>query len=182
MTPISTRAHASAIWLSAGCPSLATDCRPLRDQIPTPPTLDVDVRSGGFFDDEGGGAVVAANREVGKPVTHEGRWLHSSVTALGGVSVGSRRFAGTEYRLGPSELGHSHLDGRCDILFDQPHRDLVLDPGIAQSDRYAPVSGWATVPVATTSQNGLHCNRHRLEASYPGRSSEPAKSAACLPR
>jgi hypothetical protein len=77
---------------------------------------------------------------------HDDQWLHCSVVGLGDVTARPHRFGGTAYRRGARELGHTHLDGRYDIHFDRRTRDLLVRRGIAEPDKYAPRSGWITVP------------------------------------
>ena len=90
--------------------------------------------------------MVVARHQDPEPTSRVDQWLHRSLTALGDVTARRHRFGGTAYRAGARELGHTHLDGRCDIHFDRRTRDLLVGRGIAQPDVYAPSSGWVTVP------------------------------------
>lgn len=90
--------------------------------------------------------MVIARRPDPQARSRDDQWLRRSLTALGDVTTRPHRFGGTAYRAGVRELGHSHLDGRYDIHFDQRTRDLLVTRGIAQPDVYAPNSGWITVP------------------------------------
>ncbi len=90
--------------------------------------------------------MVAVRCNDPEPISPDNEWVHRSLTALDDVTARPHRFGGIAYRLGVRELGHTHLDGRYDIHFDRRTRDLLVHRRIAEPDRYAPNSGWVTVP------------------------------------
>jgi hypothetical protein len=62
--------------------------------------------------------------------------IHSAALSWPGVTAGSHRFGGTEYRLGKRELGHVHGDYLIDIPFPKPVA------GLAEPHHVLPQSGW----------------------------------------
>jgi len=67
-----------------------------------------------------------------------------------GVTVSPHRFGGVEFVLGRRELGHLHPGPRpvADLPFPRAVRDELIAEGRALPHRWAPESGWVTVPFA----------------------------------
>jgi hypothetical protein len=68
--------------------------------------------------------------------------IHSAAMSWPGVTAGSHRFGGTEYRLGKRELGHVHGDYLIDIPFPKPVRNELVEAGLAEPHHVLPQSGW----------------------------------------
>jgi hypothetical protein len=68
--------------------------------------------------------------------------IHSAALSWPGVTAGSHRFGGTEYRLGKRELGHVHGDYLIDIPFPKPVRNELIGAGLAEPHHVLPESGW----------------------------------------
>ena len=76
------------------------------------------------------GGLFKIDREVGK-------WV--------GVTSGSHRFGGTEYKIGGREIGHIHGDGLVDIPFPMPIRNEVIGAGLARPHHIYPKSEWVSI-------------------------------------
>ena len=70
--------------------------------------------------------------------------IHSAALSWPGVSAGSHRFGGTEYRLGKRELGHVHGDYLIDIPFPKPVRNELIEAGLAEPHHVLPQSCWVS--------------------------------------
>jgi hypothetical protein len=68
--------------------------------------------------------------------------IHSAALSWPGVTAGSHRFGGTDYRLGKRELGHVHGDYLIDIPFPKPVRNELVEAGLAEPHHVLPQSGW----------------------------------------
>jgi hypothetical protein len=68
--------------------------------------------------------------------------IHSAALSWPGVTAGSHRFGGTEYRFGKRELGHVHGDYLIDIPFPKPVRNELIEAGLAEPHHVLPQSGW----------------------------------------
>ena len=66
------------------------------------------------------------------------------VTKWDGVIASPHRFGGTEFRLGPRELGHIHGDHQADIPFPMSVRNQLIAEGKAEPHHIMPQSGWIT--------------------------------------
>lgn len=64
-----------------------------------------------------------------------------------GVEAGEHRFGGTEFRLGPREVGHVHRWGITDIAFPRRVRDRLIEEGRTEPHHIYPESGWTTFHV-----------------------------------
>lgn len=55
--------------------------------------------------------------------------LIDEVKSWPGVTVGEHRFGGTEWRVGPREIGHVHAWGMLDIAYLRALRDALVEEG-----------------------------------------------------
>ncbi|MDS0284189.1 luciferase family protein [Haloarcula onubensis] len=60
------------------------------------------------------------------------------------VTVGEHRFGGTEFRVGPREIGHVHAWGMLDIAFLKRLRDVLVAAGETGPHHLLTESGWTT--------------------------------------
>ena len=70
------------------------------------------------------------------------------VSAWSGVTTGRHRFGGTEFRLGPRELGHVHGNRLADLPFPLLVRDELVAAGRAEPHHIHRDSGWVSVYIA----------------------------------
>ncbi|MFC6863231.1 luciferase family protein [Halomicroarcula sp. GCM10025817] len=61
-----------------------------------------------------------------------------------GVTVGEHRFGGTEFRVGPREIGHVHAWGMLDIAYLRKLRDELIEEGQTGVHHLLTESGWTT--------------------------------------
>ncbi len=61
-----------------------------------------------------------------------------------GVTVGEHRFGGTEWRVGPREIGHVHSWGMLDIAYLRALRDVLIEEGHTGVHHLLNQSGWTT--------------------------------------
>ncbi|MCO8243993.1 MULTISPECIES: luciferase family protein [unclassified Haladaptatus] len=71
----------------------------------------------------------------------------TEVSEWDGVEVGEHRFGGTEFSLGPREIGHVHQWGILDIAFPRRVRDELVTEGRTEPHHIYPRSGWTTFHV-----------------------------------
>ncbi len=64
-----------------------------------------------------------------------------------GVTVGEHRFGGTEWRVGPREIGHVHAWGMLDIAYLRALRDALVEAGQTGVHHLLDQSGWTTFYV-----------------------------------
>ena len=76
-----------------------------------------------------------------------GERIHSTVLSWTGVTSGTHRFGGEEYRLGRREIGHVHDNSLVDIPFPKPVRDELIAAGKAQPHHVLPSSGWISFRI-----------------------------------
>ncbi len=79
------------------------------------------------------------------PVASVGDRIKEHVLGWEGVSAGSHRFGGTEFRLGGREIGHIHGDQIVDVPFPRRIRDELVLAGKAQPHHILPSSGWVSL-------------------------------------
>lgn len=70
--------------------------------------------------------------------------LVSAVGSWPGVSVCEHRFGGTEWRVGPREIGHVHAWGILDIAYLRALRDTLIEKGQTGVHHLLDQSGWTT--------------------------------------
>jgi hypothetical protein len=67
--------------------------------------------------------------------------IYDVVTSWPGVTSGTHRFGGTEFRLGTRELGHMHGDYLVDVPFPTKVRKEIIAAGRAVPHHVLPKSG-----------------------------------------
>jgi len=67
------------------------------------------------------------------------------VASWDGVTVGSHRFGGVEFRLGRRELGHLH-ETWADLPFSSRIRAMLVETGRAEPHRFG-VRGWVSAEL-----------------------------------
>jgi hypothetical protein len=70
--------------------------------------------------------------------------LIDEVDSWPGVTVGEHRFGGTEWRVGPREIGHVHAWGMLDIAYLRALRDALIAEGQTGKHHLLDESGWTT--------------------------------------
>ena len=70
--------------------------------------------------------------------------LIDEVSSWPGVTVGEHRFGGTEWRVGPREIGHVHAWGMLDIAYLRALRDVLVEEGETGVHHLLDQSGWTT--------------------------------------
>jgi hypothetical protein len=70
--------------------------------------------------------------------------LIDEVDSWPGVTTGAHRFGGTEWRVGPREIGHVHAWGMLDIAYLRALRDALVDEGQTGVHHLLDQSGWTT--------------------------------------
>lgn len=71
----------------------------------------------------------------------------AEVSGWEGIEAGEHRFGGTEFRLGPREIGHVHQWGILDIAFPRRVRDQLVKEGKTEPHHIYPQSGWTTFRI-----------------------------------
>ena len=69
------------------------------------------------------------------------------VSSWAGVTSGSHRFGGTEFRLGRRELGHLHGSRLADLPFPLAVRRQLVSAGRAEPHHVLPQSGWVSYHI-----------------------------------
>ena len=70
--------------------------------------------------------------------------LIETVGSWPGVTVAEHRFGGTEWRVGPREIGHVHAWGMLDIAYLRALRDVLVEEGLTGVHHLLDQSGWTT--------------------------------------
>lgn len=70
--------------------------------------------------------------------------LIDEVGSWTGVTVGEHRFGGTEWRVGPREIGHVHAWGMLDIAYLRALRDALIEESQTGVHHLLDQSGWTT--------------------------------------
>ncbi|WP_265108761.1 luciferase family protein [Halosolutus halophilus] len=70
--------------------------------------------------------------------------LVDEVSSWTGVTAGEHRFGGTEWRVGPREIGHVHARGMLDIAYLRALRDALIDEDLTGVHHLLAESGWTT--------------------------------------
>lgn len=81
-----------------------------------------------------------SRKEIEKSVER----LVDDVGSWPGVTVGEHRFGGTEWRVGPREIGHIHAWGMLDIAYLRALRDALVEEDETGSHHLLDESGWTT--------------------------------------
>jgi len=63
------------------------------------------------------------------------------------VTTGDHRFGGTEFRVGPREIGHVHSWGMLDVAYLRKLRDVLVEEGHTGPHHVLPESGWTTYHI-----------------------------------
>ncbi|WP_231183900.1 luciferase family protein [Haladaptatus sp. DYF46] len=71
----------------------------------------------------------------------------ADVSEWDGVKTGEHRYGGTEFSLGPREIGHVHRWGILDIAFPRRVRNELVAEGKTGPHHIYPESGWTTFRV-----------------------------------
>jgi hypothetical protein len=70
--------------------------------------------------------------------------VRAELLAHPGVTEGTHRFGGIEFRLGRRELGHLHGEHLADLPFPRRVRDELVASGRAAPHHVLPDSGWVS--------------------------------------
>jgi hypothetical protein len=73
--------------------------------------------------------------------------IERAVLSWPGITVKIHRFGGTEFNLGPREVGHLHGNGLLDIPFTKALRDEIVSAGEARPHHIFPRSAWISYSV-----------------------------------
>jgi hypothetical protein len=76
--------------------------------------------------------------------------LIREVRGWAGVEIADHRFGGTEFTLGPREIGHVHQWGMLDIPYRRALRDALVAEGATGDHHLLPESGWTTFYIRST--------------------------------
>ena len=61
-----------------------------------------------------------------------------------GVTYGTHRFGGVEYRIGKREMGHVHGETLADLPFPMQMRNKLIESGCVSLHHILPHSGWVS--------------------------------------
>lgn len=86
---------------------------------------------------------MATQHEVERTVER----LVEEVSGWSHVATGEHRFGGTEFRVGPREVGHVHAWGMVDIAYLRALRDVLVEEGVTGVHHLLAESGWTTYYV-----------------------------------
>jgi hypothetical protein len=75
--------------------------------------------------------------------------LVEEVGSWPGVTVGEHRFGGTEWLVGPREVGHVHAWGMLDVAYLRALRDALVAEGQTGVHHMLDQSGWTTFYIET---------------------------------
>jgi hypothetical protein len=84
--------------------------------------------------------MATARSEVENTVTR----LIDEVSEWPHITVHDHRFGGTEFRVGPREIGHVHAWGMLDIAYLKKLRDVLIEEGETGAHHLLAESGWTT--------------------------------------
>jgi len=79
------------------------------------------------------------------PVSGAGQRIQAEVRGWPGITMGSHRFGGVEFKLGSREIGHVHGDSLVDIPLPKGVRNKLVASGEADPHHVLPESGWVSV-------------------------------------
>ena len=96
------------------------------------------------------------------------------VSSWPGVTIGSHRFGGIEFRLARRELGHLHGSRLADLPFPMRVREELVAAGKAEPHHVLPESGWVSYYIHDVADVGRVLALFRLNYDRPWRSSAEA--------
>lgn len=73
-----------------------------------------------------------------------GEAIRAAVTRWDAIEARPHQFGGTEYAVGPREVGHVHGDSVVDIPFPRAVRDELVANGSVSPHHTLPESGWVS--------------------------------------
>ena len=79
-----------------------------------------------------------------KAATEISESIERELLSWPGVSAGTHRFGGREFRLGNREIGHLHGGEVADLPFPRPIRDELVSHGEVSPHHHLPYSGWVS--------------------------------------
>lgn len=100
------------------------------------------------------------------------------VSGWPGVTTGSHRFGGVEFRLGRRELGHLHGSRLADLPFPVRVREELVAAGKAEPHHVLPESGWVSYYIHDVADVGRVVALFRLNYERPWRSSAESGDVA----
>jgi hypothetical protein len=100
----------------------------------------------------------------------------ADVSEWDGVKTGEHRYGGTEFALGPREIGHVHRWGILDIAFPRRVRNELVAEGRTEPHHIYPESGWTTFHVE--GPDDVDDALWLLRLSYLSHAAAMAKAAA----
>ena len=89
--------------------------------------------------------MTASRAEIGETV----RRLVDEVSGWEHVATGEHRFGGTEFRIGPREIGHVHAWGMLDIAYFRRLRDALVAADLTGVHHLLAESGWTTYRIGS---------------------------------
>lgn len=104
--------------------------------------------------------LVSDREEIGDTVDR----LIETVSEWTHITVGDHRFGGTEFRVGPREIGHIHEWGMLDIAYLRKLRDVLIEEGHTGVHHLLTESGWTTYHIE--SATAFEHARRLLRLSY----------------
>jgi hypothetical protein len=79
-----------------------------------------------------------------KPTIEISETIERELLSWPGVTVGSHRFGGREFRVGNREIGHLHGGEVADLPFTRQIREELVSRGEASPHHHVPSSGWVS--------------------------------------
>jgi hypothetical protein len=73
--------------------------------------------------------------------------IESELLRWPGVTAGTHRFGGREFRIGKREIGHLHGNRVADLPFPRAIRDELVSRSEASSHHHLPDSGWVSFHI-----------------------------------
>ncbi|MFC7071439.1 luciferase family protein [Halobaculum lipolyticum] len=86
----------------------------------------------------------AVTETVDRLIDEVGSWPH--------VTVAEHRFGGTEFRVGPREIGHVHAWGMLDVAYLRALRDALIAEGHTGVHHLLTESGWTTYRIGAAEE------------------------------
>ena len=79
-----------------------------------------------------------------KPITEISEAIERELLTWPGVTAGSHRFGGREFRVGNREIGHLHGGEVADLPFTRAIREELVSRGEVSPHHHLPNSGWVS--------------------------------------